>query len=168
MRVDLGCADRPKGDVNVDIARVSVESGFEVRGSIRTKANLLADLNNRFLPFADDSVEEITCHDVIEHVENPFRFLSEIVRVLAHAGKADLRCPHRFGVNAKKLYHRSFFSCSWFTRTLSKLPCSFRVTTLQHGFFPFLPNEIQVEIWKHLAENALFVETDNGSSRLNP
>ena len=149
MRLDIGCANRPKADVNIDLFRFSTEA-TEDQSPTKTKADVIAEAT--YLPFRDECFDEVICHDVIEHTLVPQRLLSEIVRVLKPHGLADLRCPHRFGHGAKKEYHRQYFKPSWFTEELAKLPCSNRIYVKPRSFLPFLPDEIQVTIWKWLVE----------------
>jgi ubiquinone/menaquinone biosynthesis C-methylase UbiE len=50
------------------------------------------------LPFAGESFGLLTCWDVIEHVEDPARLLSEIARVLKPDGRAFVTFINRFGL----------------------------------------------------------------------
>lgn len=49
------------------------------------------------LPYADGSFEFVNLCEVIEHVENPRKVLSELARVLAPEGKGYISVPNRFG-----------------------------------------------------------------------
>jgi SAM-dependent methyltransferase len=46
------------------------------------------------LPFRDNSIDLITCNMVIEHVQNPARFVGEIARVLRPGGRAIIHTPN--------------------------------------------------------------------------
>jgi len=47
-------------------------------------------------PVADDSIDLIVCDFVLEHIENPERFFSEIRRVLRDGGFLCIRTPNRW------------------------------------------------------------------------
>lgn len=49
--------------------------------------------NGEYLPFADESFDIITCSEVLEHIRNPIRALSEMHRVLKPAGLLLLSTP---------------------------------------------------------------------------
>lgn len=70
--LDVGCSDRPLGDVNIDLY-----THFTHRGE--SKIQVQADGN--FLPFKDNSFGLVRSQHVIEHLENPYAFLREIARV---------------------------------------------------------------------------------------
>ena len=50
------------------------------------------------LPFADESFDVVGASDVIEHVENPSRFVAEAARVLRPGGLLFLATPNRFSL----------------------------------------------------------------------
>ena len=56
--------------------------------------DIVADLE-RGLPFLpDDSVDEIHCRSLLEHIENFENLMQEIVRVLKKSGRAHIFVPH--------------------------------------------------------------------------
>ncbi|MCP4613415.1 MAG: class I SAM-dependent methyltransferase [Planctomycetes bacterium] len=56
--------------------------------------DIVADMENG-LPFLpDDSVDEIHCRSVLEHIENFEDLIREIVRVLKKSGEAHIFVPH--------------------------------------------------------------------------
>ncbi|MCX5663051.1 MAG: methyltransferase domain-containing protein [Planctomycetota bacterium] len=80
-KLHLGCGtDILAGWVNVDCVALP---GVDV----------VHDLNVLPLPFADASMEEIKCQDVLEHVKYP-PLLKECHRILAPGGKVHIRVPH--------------------------------------------------------------------------
>ena len=48
------------------------------------------------LPFANDSFNAIFCHEVLEHVKNPFQVVDEFIRVLDKEGYVDIGIPFLF------------------------------------------------------------------------
>jgi SAM-dependent methyltransferase len=90
--LDLGCgtghsyrALAPRETVGVDIER-SALAGQE-------RETRVADM--RALPFADGSFQSVLSVQSIEHVSDPARVLSEVVRVLAPFGRAIFVTPNR-------------------------------------------------------------------------
>lgn len=78
---------------------------------------------NQDLPFEDSSFDLIWCSEVIEHLEDPFHFRSEVDRLLKPGGMLALTTPNShfwfyfvaklFGKSAKELQnptHLQFFS----------------------------------------------------------
>ena len=96
MRLNLGCSDRHlPGYVNVDICE---------------PADLCVDLMQRW-PWADNSIEEIHAHDIIEHLPNKILTMNEAWRVLAPGGKFDVVVPTTDGRGAwQDPDHRSWWN----------------------------------------------------------
>jgi predicted SAM-dependent methyltransferase len=77
IKVHLGCGvDYRKGFINVD-------------GDRSIKADKYCDLSKK-LPFKDNSVDEILCRNLFEHIPNPLNFLLEIKRILKKGGRATI------------------------------------------------------------------------------
>lgn len=99
VKLHLGCGDdyRPEY-VNIDINK-------------RIKADLHCDFVQK-LPFKTNSVDEILCKNVFEHVPNPLDFLLEMKRVLKKRGKATIITSNAsyiiYHVPRKKAYHDSY------------------------------------------------------------
>lgn len=103
MKINLGCGtDIRPGYINADVARLP---GVDV----------VLDLSKSFLPFADGSMDEVFCKDVIEHVAPLVPLLREIHRVLKIEGRAEFQVPH-FTCDAmfEDPTHLNFFACSTF------------------------------------------------------
>jgi ubiquinone/menaquinone biosynthesis C-methylase UbiE len=80
--IELGCGDRKKaGRIGVDAVDLP---GVDV----------VADLEKGlgFLP--DDSVDQVHCRSLLEHIENFENLIGEIVRVLKKDGTAHIFVPH--------------------------------------------------------------------------
>jgi hypothetical protein len=110
--LDIGCGDRPKGDVNVDLNRQ------------RAPNFVLASCE--FLPFRDKAFRSATCYHVLEHLENPVLTVREVRRV---SEAADFRVPYRNfswckqgtispvpGRDWKFDGHKCSFTLDWFKR----------------------------------------------------
>jgi SAM-dependent methyltransferase len=97
LKLDVGCggseqycANTVRGDINVD-----------VRKPLKKVENfVLCDVN--YLPFPEGLFQKVFFYDVIEHLENPFKALSEIYNVLCEKGVVELSTPN-------SLHWRNFF-----------------------------------------------------------
>lgn len=96
MRLHLGCGRNIlKGWTNVDALNFGQE--------------FIVDLNKPW-PFKDNSVSEILCEDVLEHLDSEEHFLKEMDRVLCLGGIARLRVPHFKCPAAYRITHKTFHS----------------------------------------------------------
>lgn len=83
MILDVGCQNRPRGHVNMDIDR-------------KSKANILGSVEH--IPFRNNSFELVYFHGLLHHLRNPSKAWSEIVRVSSKAIVGDE--PHRLNMKA--------------------------------------------------------------------
>ncbi len=96
--VELGCGQKKKpGRIGVDKLDLP-------------NVDIVADIENGLAFLPDDSVDEIHCRSVFEHIENFESLMREIVRVLKDNGKAHLSVPHFSNPYYYSDYtHRRFF-----------------------------------------------------------
>jgi len=96
--VELGCGPKKKeGRIGVD--KVDLPN-----------VDIVADLENGLPFFPDNSVDEVHCRSVFEHIENFENLMKEIVRVLKDNGKAHVSVPHFSNPYYYSDYtHRRFF-----------------------------------------------------------
>jgi len=86
MILNAGCGCDKWGDIRVDIEKYS--SLYDRP----TTVNIIASIE--FLPFKDTVFKEIRCYHTLEHVDNPFKCLKELLRV---GKKIDVKVPtHNF------------------------------------------------------------------------
>ena len=80
--IELGCGKKKReGRITVD--QIDLPN-----------VDIVADIENG-LPFLpDNSVDEIHCRSVLEHIENFENLMREITRVLKKNGKANIFVPH--------------------------------------------------------------------------
>jgi SAM-dependent methyltransferase len=76
-----------------------------------------ADLNERF-PFADESFDTAMAIEILEHLENPRRFLRELARILRPGGVAVVSTPNLTSLLSRFLFAASgqwdlFFNHPW-------------------------------------------------------
>lgn len=76
LKLNLGCGpDYREGWVNIDVDK-------------RVKTDRCVDFLEKGIPFKANSVDEIFCKNLFEHVPNPLAFLLEMKRVLKKSGRA--------------------------------------------------------------------------------
>jgi len=95
--LDIGCGHRKApNSIGVDIKRT--------RG-----VDIIADVCR--LPFKDESIDEIICSEVLEHVDDLVKAMEEIHRVLKPGGKVMIKVPHVKSLDAfRDPTHRNFFT----------------------------------------------------------
>jgi SAM-dependent methyltransferase len=95
VKLNLGCGnDKRKGYVNCDISNA-------------TKPDKVFNLEKKF-PFKNNSATEIIALNVIEHLDDPMKFMEECWRVLKNNGKLILGAPHTSNtVYAGAMTHKS-------------------------------------------------------------
>ena len=82
VRLDLGCGK-------------SITAGYDGVDKHPTEGvKYQVDFEKEALPFEDNSVDEIICRHLIEHVEDLFGLMAEIHRVLKPKGKLNIVVPH--------------------------------------------------------------------------
>ena len=116
LSLDIGCGEIGLCDINCDIKKPD-----------RIPYNFVL-CDSQKLPFRSGIIENgvhvggcfnfVETFHVIEHVKNPYLFLSEIKRVLIIGGMLKLICPHRFSSGAKNEGHIHFFNRKWFENNL--------------------------------------------------
>ena len=133
IALEIGCGE---GDLTIafkdkvglliscDISRAGVKRAINKVG--KRVEFVLCDAMN--LPFRDDSVTTIILSEVLEHLYDKPRSLTEIKRVLAGSGKLILTTPNKFHINMQKLVHRilrkPYIQPQYFDEPL--LPCCLR------------------------------------------
>lgn len=125
--LDIGCGLNASGEVNCDITH--------------QKASNFILCDGEHLPFQNEIFSVVYANHVIEHVRNPYRFLSEALRVSDR--RVLIRTPYRFSIGAKKSNHLHYFNKKWFYQQLKDY--SKRIVIDYH--FPQLL-EINVDVMK--------------------
>jgi SAM-dependent methyltransferase len=96
--IELGCGNKRKQD-RITIDKLDLPN-----------VDVVADIENG-LPFLpDDSVDEVHCRSMLEHIQNFEGLMREIVRVLKKSGRAYVFVPHFSNPYYYSDYtHRRFF-----------------------------------------------------------
>lgn len=80
IKLNLGCArDIRSGYINVDIIG---------------NPDVKHDLNVYPFPFKENSVDFILASSILEHLQEPYKFLRECQRILKKGGRMKIRVPH--------------------------------------------------------------------------
>jgi ubiquinone/menaquinone biosynthesis C-methylase UbiE len=160
--LDIGCGwgrelVRLKNAVGVDVCLPFLRTA---RNYVKNDV-ILADAN--YLPFKENTFDFVVMSEVIEHLANPMKVLSEIKRVLKCKGKSLIQTPNKiltFGkiISAEKCGHIHEFTFLELKNLLESL--GFKV--LQHtvSTIPYIPstsrfeklnyNKLFFSIWKFL------------------
>lgn len=87
MKLNIGCGnDILKGYVNVDRLKMN-------------GVNIVHDLDTFPYPFKDESIEEIRCISILEHVKDISRVMEEFYRILKKGGRIIINVPHFTSTN---------------------------------------------------------------------
>ena len=117
---DTLCPDEPAGkalDVGCGVGQVVQRlmdagheaHGVEVSGPNIEKAKRVSDrcqlYDGRTLPFGDATFDSVGALNVLEHVEEPEAFVTELVRVVKPGGKVVVSSPNFFRALGLRDYH---------------------------------------------------------------
>jgi len=96
--LDIGCGD----GIFSSLIKANYQYIYGIdcsnTSAIQAKSNgisvILADIDEGFMPFTEDTFDLISCLDVIEHVFDPVKLLNEIHRVLLTHGTLIITTPN--------------------------------------------------------------------------
>lgn len=119
--LDIGCADgKPRQFLPGGVTYIGADYMPTAMQWYGTQPDLFADAQQ--LPLADNTVDHVLLLDVLEHLPDPGRSLSEIYRVLVAGGTLTMQVPFLYPIHDAPLdFHR------W---TLHGL----RTAAIEHGF----------------------------------
>ena len=100
ISLDIGCGDKPKGDVNID-AFPKNRNQCKFSYNPKTIKNFV-EADAHFLPFQNKTFKKVFCNHVLEHCKNPFQVISEIDRVCSQ--KIVIRVPSKYHPNDGKAH----------------------------------------------------------------
>jgi SAM-dependent methyltransferase len=96
--LDVGCAGLRVAVASTNMGRTDLQqAGIDYGNPVAAIPDNFdfrtADLNVDALPFGDDSFDLVVASHVLEHITNPIRFFSELVRVTAPGGRIYVEAP---------------------------------------------------------------------------
>lgn len=97
MKLEIGGGKFARGDGWVSI-------------DIDPAADVRHDLNVTPWPFEDNSVDEVCSSHCLEHIDCPFSFLNQIVRICKIGAPVEIRVPHPSSHLAMTAGHKHVFS----------------------------------------------------------
>jgi len=109
--LDIGCGNNKiKDAVGLDISKDS-------------QADIIWDLNNYPYPIEENAFDKVFAKHIIEHVDDPIRFLQEIHRIVKPEGTCFLETPHfSCYVSYSEPQHKRYFSYFMIDEILKKVP----------------------------------------------
>ena len=69
--------------------------------------DILGDI--KAIPLADNSVDAVICRAVLEHIDDPFKAVAEMHRVLKTGGRCLVSLPFLYPYHAEKGYYGDFY-----------------------------------------------------------
>lgn len=104
VKLDVGCGKKIRdGFIGIDYSNY---------GNKDIKVFNLEDIPKKKLPFKTNSVDEIYCSHVLEHLNNPLKVLDEFNRVLKAGGKLVVVVPYFAHNSANAPFHKNYWSGS--------------------------------------------------------
>ena len=88
--IDIGCGDMPYKDIILD--KITQYDTFDIEKRV-PEVKFVGDIQDMDV-IADGSYDSAICLEVLEHVQDPFRAIAEIHRILNKGGTLILSVPH--------------------------------------------------------------------------
>ncbi len=109
--LDIGCGNNKiKGATGLDISK-------------DTQADIIWNLNAYPYPIETDGIDKIYAKHVIEHVDDPIKFLNEVYRIAKPGGSCFIETPHfSCYVAYSEPQHKRYFSYFMIDEILKKVP----------------------------------------------
>jgi len=76
---------------------IKKENFINVDIELRVKPDIIVNLDHCPYPFKDETFELIEMNHVLEHLQNPFKVMKEIYRILKPGGIVIIKVPHFSG-----------------------------------------------------------------------
>jgi len=114
MILDVGCGDKPKGDVNCDLFTMgSLHFADEKHGLINPKQiPNFVNCDAHYMPFRSNSFDVVIGSHILEHCKHPYDVLKEFRRVTLRKIIIEVPCLNKvtFAENPGHLYTWSEYS----------------------------------------------------------
>lgn len=151
LKLDVGCGNRPEGDVNCDLYITDVGHRTAKRNSLsvdRSRSDFHIDFKQvpnfvlcdaMHLPFRTGCFDEVVSNSVIEHISEPQMFLKELLRVSSF--QVTILCPHRLGEaisgGLHNRFHLQHLNISWFSKVAKIYGCMVKAEIRRYRYLPF-------------------------------
>jgi predicted SAM-dependent methyltransferase len=115
------------------------------------------------IPVQDNSFDVILCTEVLEHVQEPFKAIQEMVRILKPGGRLFLTAPLGAGLHQLPFHYYGGFTPEWYKLAAQKFNLHIEEISPNRGFFKLLAQECARVAWtfdkhKHLhGDHAAFI-----------
>ena len=120
--LDVGCGNNKiEGAVGLDISK-------------DTQADIICDLNKCPYPIDDNEFDKVYAKHIIEHVDDPIKFLNEIYRIIKPNGTCFIETPHfSCYVCYSEPQHKRYLSYFMIDEILKKVP--FKLVSREITFY---------------------------------
>jgi SAM-dependent methyltransferase len=137
--LDYGCGNKPHA---ASLPNAATLVGVDIEQSSESRVDVLIEPGER-LPFGEGWFDAALCTEVLEHVEDPWRLLEEIGRVVRPGGKLIVSAPFVWPLHEEP---RDFmrFSPHGLTYLLERAGFEVEVVT-RAGGFPSVVNQLHAE-----------------------
>ncbi|MDB2262449.1 methyltransferase domain-containing protein [Halorubrum ezzemoulense] len=130
-KIDLGCGENKYDDEALGVDIVSTE-----------EVDIVQNLNETPWDLPSNQFDDIYCRDIIEHVEDPLKFLEEVYRISKSSAYVYIKTPHFTSNNAwVDPTHKRPFSVYTFSDYITVdgkysyyTECEFTVSNIKIGF----------------------------------
>lgn len=105
IALEIGCG-KPKHKLTGEMVEIANNNKYIGLDKTNFGQNLIADAHA--LPLRENSVDFVLCRAMLEHLEQPFKAVDEIYRVLKPGGLCHATVPFIFGFHREAKYNDYF------------------------------------------------------------
>jgi len=145
--LDVGCGSRPYRKRGYETVCIDTYAGYTPQAEDQRRlvkvehGDYFVRASEEHIPFKDNVFLLVVARHTIEHVDQLFQMLKELIRVSNQ--KILIKCPHRFSIGAKKPFHKHYFNITWFRNTLKNFDVKYKILlSYRRVFVPKLPIKI--------------------------
>ncbi len=143
----MGCGHNYHGDVNIDLFIIPTHHRTLGLSNPHASDVKLTDIPNLIradcthLPIKSNTFDMTISNHLIEHVDEPFCMLAEMVRVTKPEGEIHVETPHKLSHSRKWFLHKHSFNLSWFVKAFKVLGLELMESKKNYKYYPheYLP-----------------------------